>query len=158
MSTNNEEPQAITADGPDYGVWTEEHAARLAAEGVSYLTNALEMNREQLDIKRRARKRIKAALEIARAREASEPKSIPTNPGWGSFGFNVRFPGEDGRVWPAAGYQFGGEISVVAGKDYWFFESWDDMILWMRDTEKVKAVSRIWKMEAVPGSTSVTVR
>lgn len=157
MSTNNEEPQAITVDGPDYGVWTEDHAAGLAAESVSYLTTALEMNRAQLDMKRRARKRIKAALEIAKKREAEGPKPIPENPGWANFAFNFQLPGDD-RVWPAACNQFGGTISVTAGRDYWYFDCWDDLILWMRDTEKVASVSRIWKLTADAQAKTVTVR
>lgn len=156
MSTN-EEPQTITVDGPDYGVWTDGQAETLAAQSVSYLTDALDENRRQLDIKRRARKRLKAALEIARAREAAGPLPIPANPGWANFAFNFQLPGDD-RVWPAACNQFGGTISVTAGRDYWYFDCWDDLILWMRDTEKVASVSRIWKLTADHEAKTVTVR
>lgn len=158
MSTNDEEPQMMS-DGPYPGMWTEEHAANLAAESVSYLTDALDENRRQLDIKRRARKRLKAALEIARAREAAGPLPIPANPGWANFAFNFQLPGDNGQVYPATGHQCGGKISVVAAPDfYWFFDCWDDLILWMRDTEKVASVSRMWKLVADHETKTVTVR
>lgn len=149
MSTNHEGPEM--SNGPYTGMSVED------LEG--HLANV----RASLDSYRRSRDRIKAELKIARAREAADG-TIPENPGWGTFGFNFRLAGveltdEDGKVLPAVGHQYGGKISVVAGRDYyWFFESWEDMILWLRDTEKVGAVSRIWKMAGDSGIKSVTVR
>lgn len=144
MSTNDESPE--TPNGPYTGM------------SVEALEKAQRVNRINLDAHRGIRDQIKAELKIARAWEASDSKPVPENPGWGSFGFNVQFAGEDGRVWPAVGYQYDAKISVVVGKDYWFFESWDDLIRWMRDTEQVKSVSRIWRLFPVEGGKSVTVR
>lgn len=148
MSTTDHEGPEMP-NGPYTGMSVEELERHLANV------------RANLGTQRSRRDRIKAELKIARAREAAETKDVPVNPGWGSFAFNIRLAGanEDGEVLPAVGHQYGGRISVVAGRDhYWFFESWEDMFLWLRDTELVGAVSRIWKLGGASDTKSVTVR
>lgn len=125
--------------------------------GVEELEGALTQQRANLQAARRDRDRIKAELKIARAREAGESRSIPENPRWANFAFNFQLPGDD-RTWPAVGNQFGGKVSVTAADMYWYFDCWDDLILWMRDTEKVASVSRIWKLTADVQAKTVTVR
>lgn len=120
---------------------------------VEVLERELANSRIHLAAARRRRDRIEAEVIIAKAREqAAGSKPIPKNPGWSNFAFNVRFPGEDGRVFPAVCAQYDGKISVVAGDAYWFFDCWDDLILWLRDTEQVKAVSSLWKLTAAVGA------
>lgn len=124
---------------------TENENAPYTGWSVAELERARAVNRINLNAHRDIRKKIKAELEIAKAREANNPKPIPENPGWGTFTFNARLSAGD-RAKPFTCSQYGGKISVVSDGDYWFFHSWNEFIEWLRDTEQVPGVSHIWKL------------
>lgn len=119
---------------------TENENAPYTGWSVAELERARAVNRINLDAHRDIRKQIKAELEIAKAREASDPMPVPENPGWFVFEFSAKLTNDDRtRVYTAS--QEDGRIAVVAGDGYWFFENWEGFIGWIRDPELVARTS-----------------